>query len=55
MLQQDSVAGQGEMEALLSCSQSGGQQSQPRMAVLLERDRAEMLPGISHQQQRLWS
>lgn len=32
------------MEALLSCFQLGWQQSQPRMAGLLERDRAEMLP-----------
>lgn len=55
MLEQDSMAGQGGMKALLSCSQSGGQQSQPGMSGLLERERAEMLPGISHQQQRLWS
>lgn len=55
MLQQDSMAGQGGTEALLSCYQLDGQQSQPRMAGLLERDRAEMLPGISHQQPRPWS
>lgn len=42
---QDSVAGQGGTEALLSCAQSGGQHSQPRMAGLLERHGAEMLPG----------